>query len=111
MKLLWLGYLVYSLGNCAIKLCIEIGLNNRERSEEEKIEKRETCLKHYHHDPGRFCCDFQFPRNNGVMRVEAARPIGRRVGAGPTHRAGTSTGLAGSTGQKNQLKFCLFIIR
>jgi len=26
MKLLWLGYLVYSLGNCAIKLCIETGL-------------------------------------------------------------------------------------
>jgi hypothetical protein len=23
MKLLWLGYLVYSLGNCAMKLCIE----------------------------------------------------------------------------------------
>jgi len=23
MKLLWLGYLVYSFGNCAIKLCIE----------------------------------------------------------------------------------------
>jgi len=23
MKLLWLGYLVYSLGNCAIKLWIE----------------------------------------------------------------------------------------
>jgi len=26
MKLIWLGYLVYSLSNCAIKLCIEIGL-------------------------------------------------------------------------------------
>jgi len=26
MKLLWLGYLVYSLGNCAMKLCIETGL-------------------------------------------------------------------------------------
>ena len=26
MKLLWLGYLVYSLGNCVMKLCIEIGL-------------------------------------------------------------------------------------
>ena len=27
MKLLWLGYLVYSFGNCAMKLCIETGLN------------------------------------------------------------------------------------
>ena len=27
MKLLWLGYLVYSLGNCVMKLCIETGLN------------------------------------------------------------------------------------
>jgi len=27
MKLLWLGYLVYSLGNCAMKLCIETGLS------------------------------------------------------------------------------------
>jgi len=26
MKLMWLGYLVYSLGNCAMKLCIETGL-------------------------------------------------------------------------------------
>jgi len=26
MKLIWLGYLVYSLGNCAMKLCIETGL-------------------------------------------------------------------------------------
>ena len=26
MKLLWLGYLVYSLGNCAIKLYIETDL-------------------------------------------------------------------------------------
>jgi len=26
MKLMWLGYLVYSLGNHAIKLCIETGL-------------------------------------------------------------------------------------
>jgi len=26
MKLLWLGYLVYSLGNCVMKLCIETGL-------------------------------------------------------------------------------------
>jgi len=26
MKLMWLGYLVYSLDNCDIKLCIEIGL-------------------------------------------------------------------------------------
>jgi len=26
MKLPWLGYLVYSLGNCAMKLCIETGL-------------------------------------------------------------------------------------
>jgi hypothetical protein len=26
MKLLWLGYLVYSLGNYAMKLCIETGL-------------------------------------------------------------------------------------
>jgi len=24
MKLMWLGYLIYSLGNCAMKLCIEI---------------------------------------------------------------------------------------
>jgi len=27
MKLLWLGYLVYSLSNCTIKLCIEAGLS------------------------------------------------------------------------------------
>jgi len=26
MKLLWLGYLVYSLDNCVMKLCIETGL-------------------------------------------------------------------------------------
>jgi len=26
MKLMWLDYLVYSLGTCAIKLYIEIGL-------------------------------------------------------------------------------------
>jgi len=26
MKIMWLGYLVYSLGNCAMKLCIETGL-------------------------------------------------------------------------------------
>ena len=26
MKLKWLGYLVYSLGNCVMKLCIETGL-------------------------------------------------------------------------------------
>jgi len=26
MKLMWLGYLVYSLDNCAMKLCIETGL-------------------------------------------------------------------------------------
>jgi len=26
MKLLWLGYVVYSLGNCVMKLCIETGL-------------------------------------------------------------------------------------
>jgi len=26
MKLMWLGYLVYSLGNCTMKLCIETGL-------------------------------------------------------------------------------------
>jgi len=29
MKLLWLGYLVYSLGNRVIKLYIETGLLNR----------------------------------------------------------------------------------
>ena len=28
MKLLWLGYLVYSLGNCVMKLCIETGLKH-----------------------------------------------------------------------------------
>ena len=27
MKLIWLDYLVYSFGNCAMKLCIETGLN------------------------------------------------------------------------------------
>ena len=26
MKLMWLGYLVYSLSNCVMKLCIETGL-------------------------------------------------------------------------------------
>ena len=26
MKLMWLGYLIYSLGNCTMKLCIETGL-------------------------------------------------------------------------------------
>jgi len=25
MKLLWLDYLVYNLGNCVMKLCIETG--------------------------------------------------------------------------------------
>ena len=29
MKLMWLGYLVYSLGNCTMKLCIETGLRRR----------------------------------------------------------------------------------
>ena len=29
MKLLWLGYLIYCLGNFAIKLCIETGLSSR----------------------------------------------------------------------------------
>jgi len=28
MKLMWLGYLVYSLGNCAMKLYIETGLGS-----------------------------------------------------------------------------------
>jgi hypothetical protein len=28
MKLMWLGYLVYSLGNYAMKLCIETGLTD-----------------------------------------------------------------------------------
>jgi len=28
MKLLWLGYLVYSLDNCVMKLCIETGLTS-----------------------------------------------------------------------------------
>ena len=28
MKLMWLGYLVYSLGNCVMKLCIETGLKH-----------------------------------------------------------------------------------
>jgi len=28
MKLMWLGYLVYSLGNCVMKLCIETDLMN-----------------------------------------------------------------------------------
>jgi len=32
MKLMWLGYLVYSLGNCAIKLCIETDLTASARS-------------------------------------------------------------------------------
>jgi len=27
MKLLWLGYLVYNIGNCVMKLCIETGLS------------------------------------------------------------------------------------
>ena len=27
MKLIWLRYLVYSLGNCAMKLCIETGFS------------------------------------------------------------------------------------
>ena len=26
MRLIWLGYLIYSLGNCIMKLCIETGL-------------------------------------------------------------------------------------
>jgi len=26
MKLIWLGYLVYSIGNCDMKLCIETSL-------------------------------------------------------------------------------------
>ena len=28
MKLMWLGYLVYRLGNCVMKLCIETGLKH-----------------------------------------------------------------------------------
>jgi hypothetical protein len=28
MKLMWLGYLVYSLGNCVMNLYIETGLQN-----------------------------------------------------------------------------------
>ena len=35
MKLIWLDYLDYSLGNCAIKLCIETGL--RAASHKQKI--------------------------------------------------------------------------
>jgi len=31
MKLMWLGYLVYSLGNCVIKLYIETGLTTHTR--------------------------------------------------------------------------------
>ena len=27
MKLMWLDYLVYSFGNCVMKLCIETGLS------------------------------------------------------------------------------------
>ena len=30
MKLMWLGYLVYSFGNCAMKLCIETDLSYRQ---------------------------------------------------------------------------------
>jgi len=30
MKLLWLGYLVYSLNNCVMKLCIKTGLTLKE---------------------------------------------------------------------------------
>jgi len=32
MKLKWLGYLVYSLGNCTMKLCIETGVMYRNYS-------------------------------------------------------------------------------
>jgi len=28
IKLMWLGYLVYSLGNCVMKLCIETDLTH-----------------------------------------------------------------------------------
>jgi len=34
MKLIWLGYLVYSLGNCTIKLCIETGLRGSSEKQE-----------------------------------------------------------------------------
>jgi len=32
MKLLWLGYLVYSLGNCVMKQCIETDLKGMIRA-------------------------------------------------------------------------------
>ena len=35
MKLLWLGYLVYSLGNCAMKLCIETGITSSKASSDQ----------------------------------------------------------------------------
>ena len=41
MKLLWLGYLVYSLGNCVIKLCIETG--RRKKLLELSLENRLSC--------------------------------------------------------------------
>jgi len=36
MKLLWLGYLVYSLGNCIMKLCIETGLRGEVEADVDK---------------------------------------------------------------------------
>ena len=39
MKLLWLGYLVYSLGNCVMKLCIETGLTEHVWSIKYRLEK------------------------------------------------------------------------
>ena len=37
MKLMSLGYLVYSLGNCAMRLCIETGLNEGVSSDERGV--------------------------------------------------------------------------
>jgi len=42
-KLLWLGYLVYSLGNYAMKLCIETALPKSSRVMFGGAEKTMTC--------------------------------------------------------------------
>jgi len=54
MKLLWLGYLVYSLGNCVMKLCIETCLNEiRVNDPMEKKIPRDTGVPDTYDEP---CC-------------------------------------------------------
>jgi len=44
MKLLWLGYLVYSFGNCVMKLCIETGLKVQFFHQNKKMQTSSSTL-------------------------------------------------------------------